>query len=98
MGYIYVGGGTDVTYQEKGLLDWRISDVNGWSCSRLGRAIRLVTAGGDFGSVIVRVVSRQLTVPTDCYMGGRWSCGSAELIRVKIYLFPLTLLSVGWKW
>ena len=33
-----------------------------------GGANRLVTAGGDFGSVIYREVSRQITVPTDCYI------------------------------
>ena len=54
------------------LLDWCICDVIWWSCDRLGRASKLVTAGGGFGSVIVSVVSRKLTVPTDCYMGGRW--------------------------
>ena len=62
--------------RNKSLLDWCICDVIGWSCGRLGfglgRASKLVTAGGGFGSVIVRVVSRQLTVPTDCYMDGRW--------------------------
>ena len=38
-----------------------------------------------FGSVIVRVGSRQLTVPTDCYMCGRCSRGSVELTRVRIW-------------
>ena len=44
--------------QEKGLLDWCSCDVIWWSCGRLERANRLGThggAGGDFGSVIVRV-------------------------------------------
>ena len=53
----------------RSLLDWCICDVIGWSCGRLRRANRLVTAGGGFGSVIVRVVSRH---PTDCYIGMRW--------------------------
>ena len=73
-----------VARQENGLLEWYICDVIRWPCGRLGRANRLVTAGVDFGSVIGRVVSREPTVPTDCYMGGRYSCGSVELTRVRI--------------
>ena len=70
-----------VACQEKGLLDWCIGDVSWWSCGRFVRANRLVTAGGDFLSVI----SIQLTVPTDCYIGERCSCGSVELTRVRIW-------------
>ena len=76
---------TVVAFQEKGLLDWCICGVIGWFCGRLGRANRLVTAGGDFRSVIVRVVSRQLTVLTYCYMGVRCSCGSVELTMARIW-------------
>ena len=54
-------------------------------------ANRLITAGGDFGSAIARVVSRQLTVPTKCYMGGRCSCGSFELTRVRIWFVAADL-------
>ena len=46
-----------VACQEKGLLDWCICDVIGWSYGWLGTANVLVTAGSDFGSVIVRVIS-----------------------------------------
>ena len=46
-----------VASQDKGLLDCCICDVIGCSCGRLGRTNMLVAAGGDFGSVIVRVVS-----------------------------------------
>ena len=60
-------------------------------CGRLGRANKLVTAGDDFGSVIVRVVSRSLTVPTDCYMGGRCSCGSVEFTKVRIWFVAADL-------
>ena len=74
---MYVGVGIEAC-QEKGLHDWCICDVIGWSCGRLERAKRRVTTGGDYGSVIVRVV------PTDCYMGGRCLCGSGELTWVRI--------------
>ena len=54
--YIYIGSGRDV-------IGCRcICDVIGWSCGRLMRENRLGTDGGavcDFGSVIVRVVSRR---------------------------------------
>ena len=60
-----VGGEIEVTgcsVPGKGLLDWCSSDVIYWSCGRLERANGLGThggAGGDFGSVIVRVKSRR---------------------------------------
>ena len=38
-------------------------------------------AGGDFGSVVVRVVSRRWL---DRYMGGRSSCGSVEFRGVDM--------------
>ena len=57
----------------------------------MGRANRLFAVGGDFGSVIVRVVSSQLTVPTDCYIGGRCSCGSVEFTRVRIWFVAADL-------
>ena len=84
-----------VACQEKGLLDWGVCDVIGGSCGRLERANRLVKAGGDFGSVIVRVVSRQLTVPTDCYISGRCVCGSVELTRVRILFVAADLAKPG---
>ena len=43
--------------------------------------------------VIARVVSRQLTVPTDC---GRCSCGSVELTRVRIWLVAADLAKSRW--
>ena len=42
---------------KKGLLDWCICNVIGWSCGRLARTDS--GADGDFGSVIVRIVSRR---------------------------------------
>ena len=35
--------------------------------------------------MIVRVVSRQLTVPTDRYICERRACGSVELTRVRMW-------------
>ena len=59
----------------------------------MGRANRLVTdgdAGGDFGSVIVRVVSRRL-FGKPVMWGGRCSCGSVELTWVSIRIIAADL-------
>ena len=56
----------------------------------MGRANRLVTAGCDFGSVIVRVFSRRLFGKT-FMSSGRCSCGSSELTWAKIEIVAADL-------
>ena len=86
-----------VACQEKGLLDWCICDVMWWCCGTLERANRLGMdggAGGDFGLVIVRVLSRRWfgqsviwvgDVRVNLWHGHGYEFGFLSLILLRVW-------------